>query len=130
MERKLEKLPDAELDVMLALWRYRSPVRTSQILGDVRDARNWSLSTLKVLLGRLADKGFVEVTRQGRFTLYRALVSEADYRRQETQGLLKRYYKNSVKSMIAALVEEESLSGEELSELEELIRKVGENHGA
>ena len=73
MERKLEKLPDAELDVMLALWRYRSPVRTSQILGDVRDARNWSLSTLKVLLGRLADKGFVEVTRQGRFTLYRAL---------------------------------------------------------
>ncbi len=130
MERKLEKLPDAELDVMLALWRYRSPVRTSQILGDVRDARNWSLSTLKVLLGRLADKGFVEVTRQGRFTLYRALVSEADYRRQETQGLLKRYYKNSVKSMIAALVEEESLSGEELSELEELIRKAGENHGA
>lgn len=130
MERKLEKLPDAELDVMLVLWRYRSPVRTSQILGDVRDARNWSLSTLKVLLGRLADKGFVEVTRQGRFTLYRALVSEADYRRQETQGLLKRYYKNSVKSMIAALVEEESLSGEELSELEELIRKAGENHGA
>ena len=130
MERKLEKLPDAELDVMLALWRYRSPVRTSQILGDVRDARNWSLSTLKVLLGRLADKGFVEVTRQGRFTLYRALVSEADYRRQETQSLLKRYYKNSVKSMIAALVEEESLSGEELSELEELIRKAGENHGA
>lgn len=130
MERKLEKLPDAELDVMLALWRYRSPLRTSQILGDVRDARNWSLSTLKVLLGRLADKGFVEVTRQGRFTLYRALVSEADYRRQETQGLLKRYYKNSVKSMIAALVEEESLSGEELSELEELIRKAGENHGA
>ena len=102
---------------MLALWRYRSPVRTSQILGDVRDARNWSLSTLKVLLGRLADKGFVEVTRQGRFTLYRALVSEADYRRQETQGLLKRYYKNSVKSMIAALVEEESLSGEELRDV-------------
>lgn len=129
MEQKLEKLPDAERDVMLALWRYRSPVRTSQILEDVRDARGWSLSTLKVLLGRLADKGFVEVTRQGRFTLYRALVSEADYRRRETKGLLKRYYKNSVKSMIAALVEEESLSGQELSELEELIRKAGENHG-
>lgn len=130
MERKLEKLPDAELDVMLALWRYRSPVRTSQILGDVRDARNWSLSTLKVLLGRLADKGFVEVTRQGRFTLYRALVSEEEYRRRETRGLLKRYYQNSVKSMIAALVEEEPLSDQELSELEALIRKAGENHGA
>ena len=128
MEHRPEKLPDAELDVMLALWRYTRPVRTSQILQDVRGIRSWTLSTLKVLLGRLADKGFVEVTRQGRFTLYQALIQETEYRRQETQGLLKKYYQNSVKSMIAALVEEEKLSDEDLSELEELIRKAGKNH--
>ena len=45
------------------------------------------------LLGRLADKSFVEVTREGRFTLYRARVREEDYRRMETNGLLRRYYK-------------------------------------
>ena len=57
-------------------------------------------------------------------------MSEAEYRRQETKGLLSRYYQNSVKSMIAALVEEETLSGEDLSELEELIRKAGKTHDA
>ena len=70
-KKPLEKLPEAELDVMLALWTHTQPVRTARLLEDLAD-KAWSLSTLKVLLGRLADKSFVEVTREGRFTLYRA----------------------------------------------------------
>ena len=72
-KKPLEKLPEAELDVMLALWTHTQPVRTARLLEDLAD-KAWSLSTLKVLLGRLADKSFVEVTREGRFTLYRARV--------------------------------------------------------
>ena len=124
-KKKLEKLPEAELDVMLALWTHTRPVRTARLLEDLAD-RAWSPSTLKVLLGRLADKGFVEVTREGRFTLYRALVREEDYRRMETNGLLRRYYKNSAADMIAALVRDEALTGSELAELKELLRKAGE----
>ncbi len=100
-KKPLEKLPEAELDVMLALWTHTQPVRTARLLEDLAD-KAWSLSTLKVLLGRLADKSFVEVTREGRFTLYRARVREEDYRRMETNGLLRRYYKNSVAGMVAA----------------------------
>ena len=88
-KKPLEKLPEAELDVMLALWTHTQPVRTARLLEDLAD-KAWSLSTLKVLLGRLADKSFVEVTREGRFTLYRARVREEDYRRMETNGLLLR----------------------------------------
>lgn len=124
-KKKLEKLPEAELDVMLALWTHTRPVRTARLLEDLTD-RAWSPSTLKVLLGRLSDKGFVEVTREGRFTLYRALVREEDYRRMETNGLLRRYYKNSAADMIAALVRDEALTGSELAELKELLRKAGE----
>ena len=91
-KKPLEKLPEAELDVMLALWTHTQPVRTARLLEDLAD-KAWSLSTLKVLQGRLADKSFVEVTREGRFTLYRARVREEDYRRMETNGLLRRYYK-------------------------------------
>ena len=124
-KKKLEKLPEAELDVMLALWTHTRPVRTARLLEDLAD-RAWSPSTLKVLLRRLSDKGFVEVTREGRFTLYRALVREEDYRRMETNGLLRRYYKNSAADMIAALVRDEALTGSELAELKELLRKAGE----
>ena len=92
-------------------------MRTARLLEDLAD-KAWSLSTLKVLLGRLADKSFVEVTREGRFTLYRARVREEDYRRMETNGLLRR--------MVDALVQEEALPGSELAELKELLRKAGE----
>ncbi len=117
------KLPDSELEVMLVLWQHEEPIRTAQVLAEID--REWTLSTVKALLTRLAEKGFAQVSRKGRFTLYKALVSEEEYRRTETKGLLRRYYKNSVKSMVAALVNEESLTGAELAELEEIIRNAG-----
>lgn len=124
--KTIEKLPEAELDVMLCLWRYDAPVRTAQLFADVQASRGWTISTLKVLLSRLVEKDFVELTREGRFTLYRALVSEKTYRRKETKNLVKRYYQNSVKSMIAALVSEEGLSGTDLAEIEAIIKRAGE----
>ena len=53
-KKPLEKLPEAELDVMLALWTHTQPVRTARLLEDLAD-KAWSLSTRKVLLGRLAE---------------------------------------------------------------------------
>ena len=123
-----EKLPEAELDIMLCLWTYAEPVRTARIWEDVQKEHEWSLSTVKALLTRLADKGWVEVTREGRFTLYRAAVSEEEYRRRETGGLLRRYFDNSPKKLIAALVQESELSGEDIAELEQLIRKAREDY--
>ena len=108
---------------MLVLWQHSQPIRTAQIMAELQ--KDWTLSTVKALLARLTEKGFAEVTRQGRFTLYRALVPESDYRRRETDGLLSRYYKNSVKSMVAALVSENDLSPADLQELEEIIKNAG-----
>lgn len=119
------RLPESELEIMLVLWQHQEPIRTAQILADLQ--KSWSPSTVKALLARLVEKRFVEETREGRFTLYRALVPEEDYCRRETKGLLRRYYKNSVKSMVAALVSDAQLTGSELAELEEIIRKAGGN---
>lgn len=120
---KLERLPEAELDVMLALWQFDGPVRTARILEAVSARHSWTLPTLKVLLGRLVARGFVEETRQGRFTLYRALVAEADYRSREARTLAGRFFGNSMKNMIAALVQDAELTGQDIAELEELLHK-------
>lgn len=63
-KKPLEKLPEAELDVCSRCGRTRQPVRTARLLEDLAD-KAWSLSTLKVLLGRLADKSFVEGNARG-----------------------------------------------------------------
>lgn len=123
--KKPPKLPEAELDVMLALWSFSQPVRTARILEALQARRTWTASTLKVVLGRLVEKGFVEETRQGRFTLYRALVPEEEYRRSETRHMLGRFYGNSVKNLVAAPVQDEGLSQAELAELEDILRRAG-----
>ncbi len=114
--KKPPKLPEAELDVMQAMWSFSQPVRTARILEALQ---------AKVVLGRLVEKGFVEETRQGRFTLYRALVPEEEYRRSETRHMLGRFYGNSVKNLVAALVQDEGLSQAELAELEDILRRAG-----
>lgn len=119
-------LPDSELEVMLVLWRYQEPIRTARILEEVSPEKQWTMSTLKVLLARLEQKQFIECVREGRFTLYRALVPESRYRRKETNGLLARFYQSSAKHMVASLVQDGGLTQEDLKELSEILAKAGE----
>lgn len=119
-------LPESELEVMLCLWQHTEPVRTAVLLEQVNQEKQWTLSTLKVLLARLEQKGFIECTRQGRFTLYRALVPQAEYRKKETAGLLGRYYQNSAKQMVASLVECGQLTDTDLAEIAAMIAKAGD----
>ena len=56
---------------------------------------------------------------------YRALVPEEEYRRSETRHMLGRFYGNSVKNLVAALVQDEGLSQAELAELEDILRRAG-----
>lgn len=119
-------LPESELEIMLCLWRHTEPVRTSRILEEITPERNWTLSTLKVLLARLEQRGFIACTRQGRFTLYHALVPQSEYRRKETDGLLHRYYENSATRMVASLVEGGQLTADDLAQLQAMIQKAGD----
>ena len=83
-------------------------------------------SQMNKVLTTLEQKGFIECTRQGRFTLYRALVPQAEYRKKETAGLLGRYYQNSAKQMVASLVECGRLTDTDLAEIAAMIAKAGD----
>lgn len=118
-----KKMPDSELEIMLVLWKSSVPLRTSEILQRLDN--NWALPTLKVLLGRLTQREFILCTRQGRFTLYEAILQENEYRTKETNGLLQRYYQSSAKKLVSALVHDEKITKEDLDEIAKLIAKAG-----
>ena len=53
------RLPDAELEVMQALWsQTQYPVTTAELLPRLAEHR-WQTATLLKLLSRLEDRGFV-----------------------------------------------------------------------
>lgn len=71
-----EKLPEAELDVMLVLWKQERPMKAIEILDELRDTHNWKKPTLQVLLGRLTSRGFLKVTQEANYHMYTPLISE------------------------------------------------------
>ena len=87
------------------------------------------MSTIQALLARLEEKGFVHVAKQGRLKTYVPLISEEEYRDQETVRFFERFHRKSVRSLFMTLVKNENLSEADLEELEEIIRKEEKKHG-
>ena len=56
--KKLNRLPEAELTVMRAVWRLEPPVPTGAIRARLEKERPWNLSALQTLLARLTERGF------------------------------------------------------------------------
>ena len=121
MKNAIKKLPDSELEAMLAVWRAEPPVRGSEIAAALGESRGWNKSTVFTLLLRLVEKGFLFCEKEGKNNLYRPLVSEEDYRARESRSMLDRFYAGSLKNFVAAFCSEEPLSRSDLEELRRLV---------
>ena len=75
------KLSDAELEIMEKVWELGAPVTAAQLTERMAE-KGWKPSTLLTFLARMVNKGALEVEKQGKQNLYRALVSAEDYRAQ------------------------------------------------
>ena len=125
MEHHDVRLPDAELEVMKALWSLeRYPAHTGEIAA--RLDKSWKAPTLLKLLSRLEDRGFVAGTKEGRVNGYTPLVEERDYLARESRSFLERVHGGSLSSLVASLYPEVSLTQEDLAALERILEKGDE----
>ena len=89
--KQISRLPDAELEVMQALWAVPEyPARTSDLAA--RLDRDWKAPTLLKLLSRLEERGFVRGEKEGRSNGYTPLVNRPDYLAAESRSFLERVH--------------------------------------
>ena len=110
----MERLPDAELEVMQALWRQEKYPVSSAALMEELAGRRWQTATLLKLLSRLEERGFVKREKEGRNNL--------DYLSAESRDFLQRLHGGSLPSLVAALMDSRAISRRDLEELEEILR--------
>lgn len=122
-ELKSERISDAEHAVMEALWDH-SPLTAVEVCERVCEARGWSMPTVKTLLGRLVGKGAVATEPDGRRFLYTPLIARADYVGSESKRLVERLFGGRAAPLFAQLAESESLTDEDLSEIEALLKEL------
>ncbi|RHR10479.1 BlaI/MecI/CopY family transcriptional regulator [Pseudoflavonifractor sp. AF19-9AC] len=120
----LTHLPDAELEVMQALWALdHYPAHTADIAQGL--SRDWKAPTLIKLLSRLEERGFVEGRKEGRANVYTPVVQREDYLAAESRSFLNRLHGGSLSSLVAALFPKARLTGEDIRRLEEILKQEG-----
>ena len=116
------RLPGSERDVMLAVWSRGGEISAPEI-GAALD-RPLTASALHSYLRRLEEKGFLACRKAGKVNLYTPLISEAEYRRDESGAVLDRLYDGSLKEFTAALWDGGRLSGQEVRELRNYLEEL------
>lgn len=119
----MERLPDAELEVMQALWRQEKYPVSSAALMEELAGRRWQTATLLKLLSRLEERGFVAGTKEGRANAYTPLVKEADYLSSESRSFLERLHGGSLSSLVVSLYPDAKLTEEDVAALERILGK-------
>ena len=70
MKRRFPRLPDSELEVMMALWEGHPDMTRLEVERYINRSKNLALTTVLSMLTRLEKKKFVRVTKEGRTNLY------------------------------------------------------------
>lgn len=117
-----ERLPDSELLVMQIIWQTEIPIGTGKIVELVCEQKNWSRSTVQVLLARLEERGFIEIKKNGRFKYYVPLMKEEEYLSKETKTFLEQFYSNSYKKLIASLVQDQTITEKDIDDIISIIK--------
>lgn len=125
----MRRLPDSELEMMMIIWDAGRPVTRAEIEMQLPKERQLSATTILSFLSRLQEKGFVDVYREGKTNVYKAVVPKEEYLQEESRSIWKRLYQNSVGNFMTALGSGEELSEEDLDELQEFLDRERRERG-
>ena len=117
----MKKLSDTEFMIMKILWGRNVPLTSNQILDEVKDQLDWKLASLMTVLARMVDKGYVHCDRSTRTNYYTAVVSEDQYKMEESESFLEKMYESSATKFIASLCQKNKMSQKDISELRDYL---------
>ena len=115
------KITGSELEIMKLLWRAEDALPVTEIREKLQKSKGWEPATIKTLVGRLVSKGVVCQEKRNVF-YYSPLITEKEYSAWATEDLITRLYNGSVRDLIAALVNSDGLTQEDLDELRQMFK--------
>ena len=118
------KISDAEWEIMKLLWA-NHPQTANQMVKALEDTQHWKPKTIKTLINRLLTKGAIGFKRDGRQYLYYPRVAQEACVQSESQSFLKRVFDGAAKPMLAAMIENDSLTLDDIEELKQILKKKG-----
>lgn len=122
MKKTIRRLPDAEQEVMQAIWACSPPVARADIEKILYQEHPMAMTTLLTLLTRLNEKGFISIEKKGRRSYYTPSISQEDYLAAQSKTFFRKLCGGNISTFANALCDS-GLSREELAELRALLER-------
>ena len=123
----IPQISESEWQVIRVLWA-QSPATANDIVDRLSARTTWKPKTIKTLLNRLLRKKAVGFEKHGREYHYFPLIEEARCVQAESKSFLQRVYGGTVTPMVAAFIEDQDLSADEIAELKRILNEKAKNH--
>ena len=111
------KLPDAEMDVLLAIWSVEAPATSPKLMKVLGNDRGWKAPTLISFLNRLCEKGLVESYKNGKERCYTPVVDREEFLQRVTSRFVEQYHSGSVANFLSSLYRGKKLNNEDIEAL-------------
>ena len=122
MKKMIRRLPDAEQEVMQALWACKVPVARADIEKILFKTHPMAMTTLLTLLTRLNEKGFLTIQKKGRRSYYTPCISREDYLASQSRNFFQKLCGGNL-SVFANALCDSGLTEEEIADLRTLLER-------
>lgn len=120
MSSSKKTLSELEQRIMDAVWR-RSPISADEVREALAPERILKDSTVRTVLRRLEEKGYLRHSVEGRTYLYQAADGPQRVAAEAVQSIIDKLCGGSVEALLVGLVDHEVLHREELQALAQRI---------
>jgi BlaI family transcriptional regulator, penicillinase repressor len=114
-------LTDLENEVMRAIWD-AGPGTVEDVHGIVARKRDLKEATIRTLLRRLEQKGYLDHESQGRAYVYRAVEPPKKFAARAVRQILDRFCEGSMEELVSGMVDAKMLTDDEIERLEQYVR--------
>ncbi|HEX3048204.1 MAG TPA: BlaI/MecI/CopY family transcriptional regulator [Bacillota bacterium] len=114
-------LSKRERQIMDIIYR-RGTATAAEVQTDLKD--DLSYSAVRTMIRILEEKGHLRHELRGKLYLYSPTVPREQAVKSALRGLLETFFNNSPEAAVAALLETESLTDEDLEKIAHLIEKT------
>lgn len=118
-------ITDSEWKIMKVLWE-QSPLTLKEIVAALKEETSWSNTTVRTLIVRLMEKGYIEADKSTGNFKYRPLIDKEICQKEQAKDFLERVFEGSMGMFITAFAKKGKLSKQDEAELQKLIEKIEE----
>lgn len=122
-KQSLPSVGPLENAVLHVLWQ-RGTATADEVRLALAKSRKLKESTVRTLLRRLEEKGFVWHDVDGRTFIYRPRVAPQNVATQAVRGIIDRFCSGSVEALLAGMVDGELITPQKLRQLADKIAEA------